>query len=724
MQALLQDIATELAFVETSGESCLRTMEEKVAQLAALVPAHCGELPLVLAAEVNWFGVARQDELKDPAELPAKALTSLHNWFERLASAVDQAYSQALVSDLPDVQGVEAGEAGLTEPALVLKIEEDAELLNEFCIEGRELLNHIEQGVLVLETRPDHMDTLNLVFRAFHTFKGGASFLALDPVRDLAHELESLLDAARRGTMPITTDVIELILAGGDILKRFVDHVDARLVGTPSTALPPVPTLALLARVQAHLQGKPVPVEAQPVPPSPSLPAASQAVAASPAPQFTPPLAVSAPSVQLEAVTQPAAPQAKRAAKPQSKTKASGDRPENLPSFVRLETEKIDSLVDLVGELLIAQSMVVQHPEVQKSEDRDLARHLRQLARITTDLQRNAMSLRMVPIRGAFQKMNRLVRDLAALQGKQIELELLGEEIELDRNIVEQLGDPLIHMVRNSVDHGIEMPAARLAQGKPEQGTIRLQAMHQSGGIVIRISDDGRGMNKDKILAKARERGLVDPEASLSDKDIFELIFVPGFSTAETVTDISGRGVGMDVVRGSITRLRGRIEVQSVLGEGSSFTIRLPLTLAIIDGMLVGVGAERFIIPTLSIRESFRPRPGMISAVPGGQEVVAVRGKLIPLVRLADQLGLESVSCDPLDGIVVVTESGAQVQGFLVDALIGKQEVVIKSLGDALNSPPGMSGAAILGDGLVTLILDPDALGSSMQARALSARVG
>jgi two-component system chemotaxis sensor kinase CheA len=390
---------------------------------------------------------------------------------------------------------------------------------------------------------------------------------------------------------------------------------------------------------------------------------------------------------------------------------------EGIPSFVKLDTEKIDALVDLVGELLIAQSMVVQHPEVLKLPDRDLARYLRQLARITTDLQKNAMSLRMVPIRGAFQKMNRLVRDLAASQGKQIQLQLVGEEIELDRNIVEQLGDPLIHMVRNSVDHGIELPHVRAAQGKPEMGTIRLHALHQGGGIVIRISDDGKGMDKQKILAKATERGLVGSDFIPNEKDIFELIFAPGFSTADTITDISGRGVGMDVVRGCISRLRGRIEVQSTPGQGSNFTIRLPLTLAIIDGMLVGIGTERFIIPTLSIRESFRPQPDMLVKVQGTGEALRVRGKLIPLVRLADQLGISSRSRNPTDGIVIVTESGSVVQGLLVDQLIGKKEVVIKSLGDSLKDHPGMSGAAILGDGLVTLILDPDAMGSNLHTR-------
>jgi two-component system chemotaxis sensor kinase CheA len=356
--------------------------------------------------------------------------------------------------------------------------------------------------------------------------------------------------------------------------------------------------------------------------------------------------------------------------------------------------------------------MVIQHPDVQSQTDRQLARCMRQLARITTDLQHNAMSLRMVPIRAAFQKMTRLVRDLAAAQGKQIQLLLSGEDTELDRNIVEELADPLIHMIRNSADHGIEMPAEREAKAKPALGTIRLQAFHQGGGIVIRIADDGKGLDKDRIVAKALQKGLIEPDTSLSEKEIFELIFAPGFSTAEKITDLSGRGVGMDVVRGNISRLRGRIEVESEFGHGSAFTIFLPLTLAIIDGLLVSIGDERFILPTLSVRECLRINETMITTVQARGELVSVRGKLMPLVRLGDLLGIPTAVTDPKDGIIIVAESGTLSRCLLVDELLGKKEVVIKSLGEAFKSQSLMSGAAIMGDGRVALILDLDALAS------------
>jgi two-component system chemotaxis sensor kinase CheA len=316
----------------------------------------------------------------------------------------------------------------------------------------------------------------------------------------------------------------------------------------------------------------------------------------------------------------------------------------------------------------------------------------------------------MVPIDRTFQKMTRLVRDLAAQQEKQVQLILEGEETELDRNIVEELSDPLVHMIRNSVDHGIELPAVRAAQGKPALGTIRLSASHQRGGIVIAVRDDGKGLDRGRILAKARERGLIKPDATLTEQETFALIFAAGFSTAEVLTDVSGRGVGMDVVRRNIEKLRGKVEIQSVAGQGTTFTIVLPLTLAIIDGMLVGVGEDRYIIPTLSVRESFRPRPGMVTTVHERGEVVSVRGRLTPLLRLGQHLGTPCRAVDPTDGIIVVVESGDTARGLLVDELLGKQEVVIKNLGETFQKQNLLAGAAILGDGRVGLILDVDTL--------------
>jgi len=307
--------------------------------------------------------------------------------------------------------------------------------------------------------------------------------------------------------------------------------------------------------------------------------------------------------------------------------------------------------------------------------------------------------------------MTRVVRDLSLKQRKQVNLVTSGEDTELDRTVVEELNDPLLHMIRNSLDHGIELPDKRVAAGKPATGVLTLRAYHQGGNIIVEIEDDGAGLDREKILRKAVERGLAQADAPLTDEAIFQFIFAAGFSTAEKVTDLSGRGVGLDVVRRNIERLRGRVDIASAPGRGTKFTITLPLTLAIIDGFIVKVGGERYILPTLSVRESFRPQPGMVSRLQNRAEVVNVRGRVIPLLRLDELFGISSTSREATDGIVVVVEAGADLRCLLVDGLLHKQEVVIKNLNDILvHKNPLLAGAAILGDGLVGLILDVNAL--------------
>ena len=577
------------------------------------------------------------------------------------------------------------------EPACSLNLEEDLELLGEFHAESLELLQTIEQGVLVLESNPTDAETIHSIFRAFHTFKGGAGFLHLDAPRNLAHELETVLDLVRRSDRCIDSGIINLILAGADALGQFTRAIGAQLQGTDPGSPIAVPTSDIIRRAKAAARGETDPLSPPPrdrsgneVPPAPVHQSAPSAPEAPSSASFSP--------------KPPVAP---------VREMLGGD---SSGGFVKLDTAKLDSLVDLVGELVVAQSMVVENPEVRAIDSSQFVRQLRQLRRITSDLQSTAMSMRMVPVRGAFQKMTRLVRDLAASGGKKVQLLLEGEETELDRNIVEKLGDPLVHMIRNSVDHGIEPPDERIARGKSAKGTIRLSAAHQRGGIVIRLSDDGNGLDPVRIRTKAIERGLIWGDAGMDESDIVSLIFLPGFSTAESVTDLSGRGVGMDVVRSNIEGLSGKIEVQSVPGEGTTFTILLPLTLAIIDGMLVGVGEDRYIIPTLSIRESFRPQPGMVSTIQGRGEVVSVRGRQTPLLRLGRYLGRPTRAASLEDAIIVVVESGEAARGLVVDELLGNQEVVIKSLGQTFRHQNLLAGSAVLGDGSVGLILDVDTL--------------
>jgi two-component system chemotaxis sensor kinase CheA len=316
------------------------------------------------------------------------------------------------------------------------------------------------------------------------------------------------------------------------------------------------------------------------------------------------------------------------------------------------------------------------------------------------------MSMRMVPLKSTFQKLTRLVRDVALKAGKVVELVTDGEETELDRNMVDAIADPLVHMVRNAVDHGVEAPADRERAGKPRAGRVQLAAFQQGGSVIVELRDDGRGLNRDRILAKAMEKGLVSANHSLTDSEINALIFAPGFSTAEQVTDISGRGVGMDVVRRNIESIRGRIDIQSVLGQGTTFQIRLPLTLAVTDGMLVRVGDERYIVPLTSISLSFRPGAEMLSTIPPNGEVVMLRGEVLQVVRLHQMFGIPDAITNPSEAILMIVGDGEHRVALLVDQLLGQQQVVAKALGDGVGEIPGISGGAILSDGRVGLIID------------------
>jgi two-component system chemotaxis sensor kinase CheA len=320
------------------------------------------------------------------------------------------------------------------------------------------------------------------------------------------------------------------------------------------------------------------------------------------------------------------------------------------------------------------------------------------------------MSMRMVPIKQTFQKMVRVVRDTSQKAQKKIELKLKGESTEIDRNMVEKFYDPLMHMVRNSVDHGIETPAERLKAGKPETGTVVLSAYHQGGNVCVEIRDDGKGLDKEKILAKAMENGIITETEGLDDEDIYKLIFQPGFSTAQVVTEISGRGVGMDVVQKTIDELRGKVNIVSEPGEGTTFTIALPLTLAIIDGMVVEVGKERYILPTISVAESLRPKKGEYSTVQGRGEMIMIRGSLIPLIRLYEVVQVDPEKKEPWEALVVVIEHHGHQRCLMVDRLVGRQEVVIKSLGHSLKKVKVLAGGAIMGDGRVGLILDVEGI--------------
>lgn len=586
----------------------------------------------------------------------------------------------------------------------------DPELLREFLAEAKENLDSIEVEIIALEEDPTNLEAVHRIFRPFHTIKGVSGFLNLHDVHTLAHRVEDILDCARNGQMQITQDVIDLILEAVDILKGMLEGIQKRMEGREAEHYPE--KLDEFLERLSDLTASRLSEEEAP-PPVGEILAATKRVAPEDVEQ----------ALQIQRNVFPDKPlgeilveqgkverkEVERALKIQDaiqQVRGEESRSTGASGTIRVDMLKLDNLVDMVGELVIAQSLIRQNPRIQEIMDHRLAKDFGHLGRITSELQRTAMSMRMVPIRNTFQKMIRLVRDLSRRSGKQVQLLMSGETTEIDRNMVDAIHDPLVHMIRNSVDHGIEPPETRRERGKPPVGTVHLRAYHKGGHVIIEIEDDGGGLDREKILRKAREKGLVKENEELSEHEIDQLIFQPGFSTADQVTDVSGRGVGMDVVRRAIERLRGRIELNSTPGLGCTVIIKLPLTLAIIDGMVVRVGVERYIIPTMNIRETFQPSEGSVSTVHGRGEMIRVRDRLLPLVRLHKVFGIPTARTKASEALGIVVENEGDLKCLLVDQVLGKQEVVIKSLGEKLMQLPGVSGGAILGDGRVALILD------------------
>ncbi len=579
---------------------------------------------------------------------------------------------------------------------LDLHMEENQELLGEFHAEALDHLSQIEAALLTLDTTPDDRDALNSIFRSFHTIKGVSGFLQLKPMHILTHEVESLLDKARNNELRLNSTIITAVLQSRDAVQAMVQQITRALESghQPDELIP----VSHLIRTVKLLAANPVAVPPpQPVAPAPvSMPEPEASI---------PDATVSAPATPAEE------PATVAAVKTASAPKAGGSvTPPGVASTVRVNTEKLDGLMDVVGELVIVQSQLVESARAVTEDGSPLQRNVAQLGRITKDLQHTSMSLRMVPVKPTFQKMERLARDLARDFGKKVTFATSGDETEVDRTVVEEIADPLVHMVRNSLDHGLETPAERLASGKSENGTLQLKAYHQGSNIIIELTDDGHGIDPVKVLAKARQNKLVPENAQYPKEEILNFIFLPGFSTAEKVTAVSGRGVGMDVVRRNIEKLRGKVEIDSEVGRGTTFRIKLPLTMAIIDGLVVRVGVDRFILPSTSVQMALRPERGMFSSVHGRGELMDHRGRIIPLHRLHRRFGITGAIEEPWEGIVVIVEANGRVAALLVDEMVSKQEVVIKNLGAFLQGMIGVAGGAILGDGNIALILDPASL--------------
>ena len=579
---------------------------------------------------------------------------------------------------------------------------EDESLFKDFIVEALEYLGEIEVNVLNLEQTPDDLEYINAVFRPFHSIKGVAGFINLQDISGLAHEIETLLDRVRNRELSVTSEIIDIVLDGADALKVMIGNYQEILDGKSDT--PPVFEVdGLYERIrgidkyddsgQGVKKLGSILVE-QGVLTDENL-EKSLLTAKEGAPKKLGETLILEGQVTPKQVSQALRKQVQQTAETQT---------------VRIEVNRLDDLVDMIGELVICQSMIKQSPAMVQTNDQKLVRDVAQLATITSELQRMSTGFRMIPIKQTFQRMSRMVRDLAKKADKIISVELIGEDTEIDRNMVEEIYNPLVHMIRNSVDHGIEKPQERVKKGKPEKGTIRLNAFHRGGNVVIEISDDGAGLNRERILAKAKEKGLVTTDNGMSDEEVFHLIFLPGFSTAQAVTDVSGRGVGMDVVRQGVEKLRGKIEVASTGGAGTTITTLFPLTMAIVDGLIVRVGRERYIVPATAVRQLVRPREKAYTNVAGSGEMLDVMGDLLPLVRLNRLFGIDSDYREPWEALTVIIESGKRAKCLFVDEVLGKEEVVIKSLGNGMRKTKGISGGAILGDGNVGLILDPEGL--------------
>jgi two-component system chemotaxis sensor kinase CheA len=613
------------------------------------------------------------------------------------------------------------------------KLERDAEtveLFGDFVAESEDGLSRVDEILLEAQRGAVGDERVNELFRVFHTIKGVSGFLEARDVTALAHATETLMDGARSHRYPLDGRVLDAVFEATAGMRRLLAEVRHAVEAGRSIARDEkLPALigTIVQATTANELAVPAPDKATKPPVETKAPVVETKAPAveTKAPVVetkAPPVETKAPVVETKApVVEVTAP---RGSVPPPPGPADGNGAVRLRETVKVDLERIDSVVEMIGELLIVESMVLGSPEIAALPSSRIQNYLGQLAKISRDLQGVAMRMRMIPVRAVFHRMARLTRDLSRKTGKPVELVQVGEATEMDRSMVERIEEPLVHMIRNAIDHAIEPVSERLLGGKPETASIRLSAQHEAGSITIELSDDGRGLNRDKILAKAKQRGLVSENSDhLSDDEVFALIFLPGFSTAVEVSELSGRGVGMDVVKRGIEAMRGRVIVRSKPGVGTTFKLVLPLTLAIIDGMLVAAGDETYIIPSLAIVESLQVSTGLLRTLGQDGELLKVRDEVLPLHRLRRIVGKQGGAPATDQSHVVVVESLGKKLGVLVDQVLTQQQIVIKPLAQSLGDTELFAGAAILADGRVGLILNVDRLGlaaaSGARARAL-----
>ncbi|MCR2039222.1 response regulator [Campylobacter helveticus] len=612
-------------------------------------------------------------------------------------------------------------------------MEDMQEILEDFLVEAFELVEQIDHDLVELESNPEDLELLNRIFRVAHTVKGSSSFLNFDVLTKLTHHMEDVLNKARHGELKITPDIMDVVLESIDRMKTLLNSI--RDNGNDSAIGMDIEPIC--ARLTAISEGDVSAVAS--VSEEPKVEPKEEVVPATPEPSVEPDVDVNQLSdseveAEIERLlkVRKAEDQARRAQKkknaaattPKPTTEAGAEKKVpasgsggGMDQTIRVEVKRLDHLMNLIGELVLGKNRLLKiYDDVEERYEgekflEELNQVVSQLSIITTDVQLAVMKTRMQPIAKVFNKFPRVVRDLSRELGKQIELEITGEETELDKSIVEEIGDPIMHMIRNSCDHGVEDPATRKANGKPERGVVQLKAYNEGNHIVVEITDDGKGLDANELKIKALEKNLItEKEAGqMTDKEAFTLIFKPGFSTAAKVTNVSGRGVGMDVVKTNIEKLNGVIEIDSELGKGSSFKLKIPLTLAIIQSLLVGTQEEFYAIPLASVLETVRVPIDNIYTIEG-KNVLRLREEVLSLVRLSDVFGVKQVLESGDQTYVVIIGVAESKLGIIVDTLVGQEEIVIKSMGDYLQNIQGIAGATIRGDGRVTLIIDVGAM--------------
>ncbi len=752
IHTLLEQVAAgcatgESAFLKQVSVACIKLME-------SVILSDVEDPAVALGAVGQTVGILRgivgEGRREEDAGLP-----------ELIASLVPARPVGGAVSTLAKTPAAPRAADKHVVPPQVLP--EDMELVGDFIAEAREHMDQVDVQLLQLEADPGDAGALNAVFRAFHTIKGTGGAIGLAYLQAVAHVAEDLLVKARDGELVLEGSKIDVVFETNDCLRQLVDRLEEAL-STGELRPVEIDLPALITRIKG-LHERDVVVEGVPqrlgeilldenaISPEDLEAALAEQKAPgsrkqlgellvqnntigrnhrdealriqreeSPGDKIGDILVTmgvlstdeqeailrrqSDPAMQEEPLGQMLV----RTGRAKAKDVVGALRKQEqtkLKEALKVDSDRLNQLIDMLGELVIAQTMVSESPEIKSIKAELFSGRINRLNKITRDLQEAGMSLRMVPINGVFQKMACLVRDLAKKSGRKVTFTTKGNETELDKTVVDRIADPLVHMVRNAVDHGLEPNEDdRIKAGKPAEGNVELRAFHKSGAIYIEIEDDGRGLNRERILDKAREKGLLREGETPADSEIWNLIFHPGFSTAATVTDVSGRGVGMDVVKQNIQGLRGNVEIFSEAGKGTKFSIRLPLTLAIIDGMIVRVGIERFVVPALSVLRSVQTSLSTITKVVGGRDYIRFLDEHVPLIGLGREFGISDHDRPPERQVAVIVEEHGRKAGFLIDELLGQQQVVIKSLGDRLPENTGIAGGVIMSDGQVGLILD------------------